>query len=582
MIPESFIQEILNRVDVVDIVDQRVKLKKAGSNFAACCPFHQEKSPSFTVSPSKQFYHCFGCGAHGSAISFLIEYDGLSFIDAIQYLANHLGLKVPNEKQENKETQSEYKKFEEALILANNYYKKNLRESKEAIHYLKKRGLTGEVAKEFQIGFANDDWQGLKKVFPQYESSILQTIGLVQKNENGKFFDRFRNRIMFPILNPKGSIIGFGGRVINNEDMPKYYNSPETPLFKKSYELYGLLNARKAIRDENNILIVEGYMDVIALHQYGIKNVVATLGTATTVFHIQKLIRYSKKITFCFDGDSAGVEAAWKALNNLIEVLDDYLEFYFLFLPQEHDPDSFIREHSTEKFIQAIKDAMPMTEFIVKRLTEQNELNSQEKKIKLLNELEPLIKKINSEKYKLFLIKRISQLIQVSETELTNLLKIKKEPNTVNKIRKVSQSKKTMTIKRKYLLLLLAKPELFEPQDVEFFNDQGVEDQIVKLIAALKSEQLFNENTKCAALLHLLEDKIDENLLNELKEQISDLNEKMDLDEEYKMVRASFLDKDLKHKQSMKFSEVKNKKLSEMTEEDKEFLKNYRKPTQNN
>jgi DNA primase len=582
MIPESFIQEVLNRVDVVDIVDQRVKLKKAGSNFVACCPFHQEKSPSFSVSPSKQFYHCFGCGAHGSAISFLIEYDGLSFIDAIQYLANHLGLKVPNEKIENKEKQSEYKKFEETLMLANTYYKKNLRESKEAINYLKKRGLTGEVAREFQIGFANEDWQGLKKVFPQYESQVLQSIGLVQKNENGKLYDRFRNRIMFPIFNPKGSIIGFGGRVIKNEDMPKYYNSPETPLFKKSYELYGLLNARKAIRDENNILIVEGYMDVIALHQHGIKNVVATLGTATTVFHIQKLIRYSKRITFCFDGDNAGVEAAWKALNNLIEVLDDYLEFYFLFLPQEHDPDSFIREYSKEKFTEEIKNAIPMTEFIVKRLTEKNELNSQEKKIKLLNELEPLIKKINSEKYKLFLIKRISQLIQVSETELINLLKIKKETNVASKIRKVSQTKKTMTIKRKFLLLLIAKPELFNLQDSELFNDHGIEDQILKLIAELKSQQLLNENTKCSALLHLLEDKVDDNLLNELKEQISDLSEKMDLDEEFRMVKASFLDKDLKHKQSIKFSEVKNKKLSQMTEEEREFLKNYRKPSEKN
>ena len=447
---------------------------------------------------------------------------------------------------------------------------------------MKKRGLTGEVAREFQIGFANEDWQGLKKVFPQYESQVLQSIGLVQKNENGKLYDRFRNRIMFPIFNPKGSIIGFGGRVIKNEDMPKYYNSPETPLFKKSYELYGLLNARKAIRDENNILIVEGYMDVIALHQHGIKNVVATLGTATTVFHIQKLIRYSKRITFCFDGDNAGVEAAWKALNNLIEVLDDYLEFYFLFLPQEHDPDSFIREYSKEKFTEEIKNAIPMTEFIVKRLTEKNELNSQEKKIKLLNELEPLIKKINSEKYKLFLIKRISQLIQVSETELINLLKIKKETNVASKIRKVSQTKKTMTIKRKFLLLLIAKPELFNLQDSELFNDHGIEDQILKLIAELKSQQLLNENTKCSALLHLLEDKVDDNLLNELKEQISDLSEKMDLDEEFRMVKASFLDKDLKHKQSIKFSEVKNKKLSQMTEEEREFLKNYRKPSEKN
>ena len=291
MIPESFIQEILNRIDVVDVVDQRVKLKKAGANYVACCPFHQEKSPSFTVSPSKQFYHCFGCGAHGSAISFLMEYDGLTFIESVQSIANQLGLAVPNDQPNTKKDTADDFKLEEILKKANQHFKKNLRSSDLAINYLKKRGLTGAVAREFQIGYASDDWQGLKKEFENYEEPKLQTAGLVQKNDSGKIYDRFRNRIIFPIINAKGNIIGFGGRVINSEDQPKYYNSPETPLFKKSYEVYGLPQAKKGIRDDKNILIVEGYMDVISLYQHGIQNAVATLGTATTIYHLKKLIR---------------------------------------------------------------------------------------------------------------------------------------------------------------------------------------------------------------------------------------------------------------------------------------------------
>src|SRR6056300_205282 len=246
MIPESFIQEVLNRIDVVDIVDQRVKLKKAGANYVACCPFHQEKSPSFTVSPSKQFYHCFGCGAHGSAISFLMEYDGLTFVESIQLIANQLGLTVPNE-QSGGQVQNDYSRLEEVLLMANKFYKKILRETPVSINYLKNRGLSGETARQFQIGFSPNEWQGLQTVFSDYEENVLQAAGLVQRNEKGRLYDRFRNRIMFPILNAKNTIIGFGGRVIDDNEKPKYYNSPETPLFKKSYELYGIPQAKKGI-----------------------------------------------------------------------------------------------------------------------------------------------------------------------------------------------------------------------------------------------------------------------------------------------------------------------------------------------
>lgn len=578
MIPESFIQEILNRIDVVDVVDQRVKLKKAGANYVACCPFHQEKSPSFTVSPSKQFYHCFGCGAHGSAISFLMEYDGLTFIESVQSIANQLGLAVPNDQPNTKKDTADDFKLEEILKKANQHFKKNLRSSDLAINYLKKRGLTGAVAREFQIGYASDDWQGLKKEFENYEEPKLQTAGLVQKNDSGKIYDRFRNRIIFPIINAKGNIIGFGGRVINSEDQPKYYNSPETPLFKKSYEVYGLPQAKKGIRDDKNILIVEGYMDVISLYQHGTQNAVATLGTATTIYHLKKLIRYSKKITFCFDGDNAGKEAAWKALNTAVDILEDDYEFYFLFLPEGEDPDTFIKTHSIQDFKKYIDHATPLTEFIVKRLTEKNDLSSQENKIKFINNFEPIYKKINSNKYKIFLIKRVADLIHFSQREIEKMMSIEPTENfsVAPQMKYSRSSKNSLTAKRKYILILAMKPELFKSEDEIFFQNNLVEDELFKQIKNSMEEN--NSNIKnTASLFHSLQNKIDENILDELQRQMMDYSENIDLLEEFKGIQNSFNQQLNSNKQSQQFAALKNKKLSEFSDEEKEFLKNYKK-----
>lgn len=578
MIPESFIQEILNRIDVVDVVDQRVKLKKAGANYVACCPFHQEKSPSFTVSPSKQFYHCFGCGAHGSAISFLMEYDGLTFIESVQSIANQLGLAVPNDQPNTKKDTADDFKLEEILKKANQHFKKNLRSSDLAINYLKKRGLTGAVAREFQIGYASDDWQGLKKEFENYEEPKLQTAGLVQKNDSGKIYDRFRNRIIFPIINAKGNIIGFGGRVINSEDQPKYYNSPETPLFKKSYEVYGLPQAKKGIRDDKNILIVEGYMDVISLYQHGTQNAVATLGTATTIYHLKKLIRYSKKITFCFDGDNAGKEAAWKALNTAVDILEDDYEFYFLFLPEGEDPDTFIKTHSIQDFKKYIDHATPLTEFIVKRLTEKNDLSSQENKIKFINNFEPIYKKINSNKYKIFLIKRVADLIHFSQREIEKMMSIEPTENfsVAPQMKYSRSSKNSLTAKRKYILILTMKPELFKSEDEIFFQNNLVEDELFKQIKNSMEEN--NSNIKnTASLFHSLQNKIDENILDELQRQMMDYSENIDLLEEFKGIQNSFNQQLNSNKQSQQFAALKNKKLSEFSDEEKEFLKNYKK-----
>ena len=579
MIPESFIQEVLNRIDVVDIVDQRVKLKKAGANYVACCPFHQEKSPSFTVSPSKQFYHCFGCGAHGSAISFLMEYEGLTFIESIQSIASQLGLSVPNEQTTSKSEKSDYLILEQALIQANQFYKKNLRASTEAIQYLKNRGLSGEIAKQFQIGFANQEWQGLQQVFKNYDDPILQSAGLVQKNEAGKLYDRFRNRIMFPIFNAKDNIIGFGGRVIHADDTPKYYNSPETPLFKKSYELYGLSQSKKGIRDEQNILIVEGYMDVISLHQHGVQNAVATLGTATTVYHLKKLIRYSKKITFCFDGDNAGIEAAWKALNTAVEILEDDLEFYFMFLPEGEDPDTFIRNHSLDDFKKMINQATPLSDFIIKRLTSNNDLNSQENKIKFINNFEPIYKKMSSPKYKIFLLKRVSELIHLSQVEIEKMvggksLSVNQSMNT--KIKYSASAKNTLTAKRKYILIVLIHPKLFNPEDQKVFQGNSVDDEIYKaMLSIIEGNDAAFENS--ASLFHGLADRVEEKLIHELQNQIMNYAENIDLEAEFTLVQSVLNNLSTKQIQSQKLAALKNKKLSELTAEEKDFLKNFKK-----
>ncbi|MEO8343187.1 MAG: DNA primase, partial [Gallionella sp.] len=364
MIPKNFIQDLLNRLDIVDVIERYVPLKKAGANFIACCPFHNEKSPSFTVSQTKQFYHCFGCGAHGTAISFVMEHAGLGYVDAIEELARSMGLEVPHERQAAGEA---YQKIApdlyEVMQTATHYYREQLKLSQHAIDYLKQRGLSGEVAAKFGIGYAPDGWQNLTAAFSNYQDAALSETGLVITGDEGKRYDRFRDRIMFPIINVRGQVIGFGGRVLDKGE-PKYLNSPETPLFEKGRELYGLFQAQKSIRAEQRVLVVEGYMDVAALAQHGLEYVVATLGTATTPYHVQKLLRLTEHIVFCFDGDKAGQRAAWRALENALPYLQDGKRISFLFLPVEHDPDSFIREFGKAVFEQRMQEAMPLSAYL--------------------------------------------------------------------------------------------------------------------------------------------------------------------------------------------------------------------------
>jgi DNA primase len=419
MIPQSFIQDLLARTDIVDVIERHLTLKKGGANYFACCPFHGEKTPSFSVSPSKQFYHCFGCGVHGNAIGFLMEYSGLSFVEAVKELAQQVGLAIPDDAAAPRHASAAgtHDALIEAMAVAARFYREQLRKAPAAIDYLKRRGVTGEIAARFGIGYAPDDWHGLRHVFADYDANTLLTAGLVIENDAGRRYDRFRNRIMFPILDRRGRVIAFGGRVLDDSE-PKYLNSPETPLFEKGRELYGLPQARDAIRDSGFVLVVEGYMDVVALAQYGIGNAVAALGTATTTHHIGTLLRHTERIVFCFDGDSAGRKAAWRALEASLEALRDDVTLAFLFLPEQHDPDSFVRSEGAEAMREAAHGATPLASFMMRELCNGCALDTAEGRARLVHEARPLVTRIGAPLLRLQMIKSIAERSGLTQHEV--------------------------------------------------------------------------------------------------------------------------------------------------------------------
>ena len=455
MIPESFIQELLHRVDVVDLIDAYVPLKKAGANFAACCPFHNEKSPSFTVSPSKQFYHCFGCGAHGSAIGFLMEYSGLGFIDAIRELANRVGLQVPDEDLRRPQDGPRINALTEVMARAARYFYEQLKHSPKAVTYLKERGVSGEIAQKFGIGYAPDGWQNLAAAFDDYAAVELQQAGLVIKNEQGRLYDRFRDRVMFPIMNQKGEVIAFGGRVLG-EGEPKYLNSPETPLFEKGREVFGLPQARAALREKDAAVVVEGYMDVVALAQHGVGNAVATLGTATTATHVQKLMRQVDRIVYCFDGDAAGRKAAWRALENSLEALPEQKSIGFVFLPDGEDPDSYVRSFGTEAFERLTRQATPLSEFLLRELASHCDMTSAEGRSKLVAEAKPLLTRLQTPLLRLQLVKRLAEASGFSQAEVERLCELR----PIVRAAPARAPRQAPSLFRPLLRLLLQKPEL--------------------------------------------------------------------------------------------------------------------------
>ncbi|WP_029408212.1 DNA primase [Thiomicrorhabdus sp. Milos-T2] len=489
-IPRSFIETLLSRADVVQVINQRVPLKKAGSSYKACCPFHDEKSPSFNVSSSKQFYHCFGCGASGDAIKFLMEYDGLSFVEAVEALAAQYGMVVPREQRSPAQQKAQQLKQEkqrdlyDVMHLAAKFYRHQLRDhsqSQQAKDYLKERGLSADVAKEFVIGFAPPGWDSLVKGLTADKKlqQQLVEVGLLVEKEGGKQYDRFRHRVMFPIRDGRGRVIAFGGRVLG-DDQPKYLNSPETPIFHKSYTLYGLFEMRQSREKFDNILVVEGYMDVVALAQYGIRNAVATLGTATTVEHLELLFRQVNEIVFCFDGDSAGLKAAWKALELALPMMEKERSVKFLFLPEGEDPDSMVRKEGTEGFKKRVAESLSLSEFLMQGL--QGKLsfpvNSIEGRQQFVSLAEPYVQSAHG-LYQFLLAEGVANLVDLPTWRVEKQMNVKsgfaqfKKDSTRPGKNLSSESvvTKVVTLPLKMLRLLLKRPEWSVVFAKEFVQD---------------------------------------------------------------------------------------------------------------
>ncbi len=468
-IPQHFIDEVLARTDIVALIDARVPLKKAGKEYVARCPFHDEKTPSFTVSPSKQFYHCFGCGAHGSAIGFLMEYDHLSFPEAIEELARQAGLPMPREHTAPAEPQRRdgeeghrLSALHAILERAARHYQIQLRRHPQrdrAVNYLKGRGISGEIAKRFELGYAPPGWHHLEEALGRgpAERALLQEAGLLTQREDGQSYDRFRDRIMFPIRDHRGRLVGFGGRLIDG-DGPKYLNSPETPVFHKGEELYGLHQARQQ-RSLERLLVVEGYMDVIALAQHGIPYAVATLGTALTEQHLQRLYRHVDEIILCFDGDRAGREAAWRAVETLTPFLDDRRSARFAFLPQGEDPDSLIRRLGREAFEEQIARSLTFSDFLLENLTQGSDMRSTDGHARLIQKARPYLQRLPEGARREELLNRLAGRVQWSPQELARRLELPQRQRNSSRNERRGQRRPPSLIAR-IIAMLLQAPEL--------------------------------------------------------------------------------------------------------------------------
>jgi DNA primase len=501
VIPDSFKQELLHRVDIVDVIERYVPLKKGGANYSACCPFHTEKTPSFTVSPTKQFYHCFGCGAHGNAISFLIEYQGLGYVEAVKDLAESLGMKMPEFEPRARKPESGPDLYS-IMGKACDYYREQLKNAPHAIEYLKGRGLTGKIAARFGVGYAAGGWQNLESVFRNYGDKSLKDAGLVVDGEGGRRYDRFRDRIMFPILDQRGSVIAFGGRVLNESEPaegegkagPKYLNSPETPLFEKGRELYGFFQARPAIRAASCVIVVEGYMDVLALAQHGIEYAVATLGTATSAAHVQKLLRQTDELVFCFDGDAAGRKAAWHALEVSLPYLADNKTVRFLFLPPEHDPDSFVRVEGKEAFEKRLGDARPLSEFLLEELKSRTDLGTAEGRSRLAHEAKPLLKQISARALQLQLLKALADAAGMTQEETARLTEIRTasgydaRPAPGRGIDRAAQAP-ALGLVRNLLQWLISRPALAKELSLDLVDQSSLEARGLAAVAEFCREK---------------------------------------------------------------------------------------------
>ena len=485
LIPQDFIDDLIARADVVEVIGKRIQLKKAGREFKACCPFHDEKTPSFTVSPGKGFYHCFGCGAHGTAIGFLMEYEHMSFVEAIESLASIMGVDVPRD-----ETERPARRYDELFSLMSSverHWQVCLKENANAIDYLKQRGIDGATAKRFGIGFAPDSWSDVLEKFgktPEAQERLLIT-GLVIRKDNGKHYDRFRDRIMFPIRDTRGRTIGFGGRALGDGE-PKYLNSPETVLFHKGRELYGLYEARQALRQIERLVVVEGYMDVVALARHGIDFSIATLGTATTTDHLNILFRLTDNVFFSFDGDRAGKAAAWRALENSLPQVREGRQIRFVFLPDGHDPDSYVNEQGPDAFIEAIDEGVVLSDFLIEELSSQVDMSTVDGKARLAELAKPLLHKIPHGVYYELLIDKLANKIGLPTTRLEKMLGQAPESSDRRAVRTTSLARRRKgvigagrpSVVRRAITLLLNHPAAAAKLDIEKLanvNRPGVE-----------------------------------------------------------------------------------------------------------
>ena len=525
-IPPEFIDELLARADIVEIIDSRVPLKKAGREYKGCCPFHDEKTASFTVSPGKQFYHCFGCGAHGTAIGFLMEYDHLGFRETIEELAGRYSMIVPQDA--GKDNSAERRKQADLytiLGLANRHFQQRLRDDESAKTYLIERGLSGEIAARYQLGFAKDSWDDLLNTLTAQKISKkdMESAGLVSKNDQGRVYDKFRGRIIFPIHDQRGRVIAFGGRILG-EGEPKYLNSPETPVFHKGKELYGLHQALTAISKQKQAIVVEGYMDVIALAQAGIENAVAALGTATTAAHVEKLFRQCNEIIFCFDGDRAGRQAAWRALENSLPSMKDGRLVSFLFLPDGEDPDTYVKKLGQDEFIRQIQQqSLPLPEYMLSHLSQGIDLQRMDGKAKLAGLARPLLNQLPRGTLKALLLRELADITHMDEDGLTELMQEEKKPAPLRQNNPAAKHKKHNLI-GKTLSLLLNQPAMaIEVNNLEQLQRLEVAgmDVLCQIIETIK----ISPGLTTSAIIERFREKIYYDRLCELASSNIDLEE---------------------------------------------------------
>jgi DNA primase len=509
VIAQGFIQDLLARVDIVDVVGRAVALKKAGQNYLGLCPFHGEKTPSFTVSPSKQFFHCFGCGAHGSAIGFLMDHRGLGYVEAVQELAQMVGVTVPQETARDGAAAGRRRSLLEANESACAFYRRELKRSAAAIEYLKARGLTGATAARFALGYAPDQWQALAGAFDPYDDARLVEAGLVIEGEE-KRYDRFRGRVMFPIRDRRGSVLGFGGRVMD-VSQPKYLNSPETPLFRKGQELYGLFEGGEAIRRKGRVLVCEGYLDVIQLAQAGFEESVAALGTAITSHHVAMLLKLTDTVVFAFDGDAAGLNAARRALHATLAVIPDTKRVSFALLPQGEDPDSLIRAHGAGAFESQITRALSLSQWFLRSLSEDIDLSQPEGRAAATAKARPLLESMPAGALRMQLVRALAEVVGTAASDLEalyGLAPVRRLPEGSSRrppVRGATSGRPVESLKSQLLRRLLAYPELareFEPALTELLAPDGepVDRQILEVLTVACS----HPRTSCAALLEAL------------------------------------------------------------------------------